>query len=369
MTPKVPENREFDRMSNQPVASAIYAERIRAVYSQMPVTLATMVMIAALTAAVLFPVSDPAWLLLWLASIALLTTVRFALWLAFRQRRYEREEASWWGIATFLGSLAAGAAWGVGAAWLFPLEPEHRLFLAFVIGGMCAGSVSVNSSHMASVLGFVLPATLPLALRFFLAGSTLDIASGAMIIIFASALSVAAQRFHRHFGEALASQLELEKATRELQSASERLQAEMAEHQSTEASLRQAQKMEAVGRLTAGIAHDFNNLLTAIGGSVDLLQAKLGPGGQFCRPPCDDQAGLGSRGTPHAPAPRLRAKADAQTPACRPEQARARHGSIAEHHGGHASPRAVRSRSRPLVGIRGSRPDRACHHEFGHQCG
>lgn len=59
---------------------------------------------------------------------------------------------------------------------------------------------------------------------------------------------------------------EIRKKQREVEKENKRIQDELI----------QAQKMEALGRLTGGVAHDFNNILTAISGYVELAMGQLG---------------------------------------------------------------------------------------------
>jgi two-component system cell cycle sensor histidine kinase/response regulator CckA len=58
----------------------------------------------------------------------------------------------------------------------------------------------------------------------------------------------------------------------------EGLAEDITQQRSLEDQVRQAQRLEAVGRLAGGVSHDFNNILTAITGFSDLLLEDLAPG-------------------------------------------------------------------------------------------
>ena len=63
--------------------------------------------------------------------------------------------------------------------------------------------------------------------------------------------------------------------THELLETNNRLQVAISQRERSEATLRQAQKLQVVGQLAGGLAHDFNNVLTVVGGTLDVLRHRL----------------------------------------------------------------------------------------------
>jgi len=64
----------------------------------------------------------------------------------------------------------------------------------------------------------------------------------------------------------------------QIDTATTQLAIEIAERERSESQLLQAQKMDALGKLTGGIAHDFNNLLTSIITGIDLINRSVEAG-------------------------------------------------------------------------------------------
>jgi PAS domain S-box-containing protein len=96
-------------------------------------------------------------------------------------------------------------------------------------------------------------------------------------LLASGALRDAEYRFVTHRGEPLdvllSSQVERDAQGRFLRALGGLV--DVTARRRAEEALRQAQKMEAVGRLTGGIAHDFNNLLAVVIGNLDLLRRRL----------------------------------------------------------------------------------------------
>ncbi len=258
----------------------IRAARLTAVFERLPVAL-TITLVSSIAATLVLVAGGTGWMAWgWLALLAGLTLLRAAVWLRFRQAGLGNARV--WEALALGGALASGLVWGMGAV-LLPGEPAGAIgwfglaVMVLLLAAMCAGAATVHGVHLPVAMAFVLPACLPLALALAARGDLHHLLMAAVVVLFAALVALAARRSVRQFGDTLRLQIELARRTRELDAANAALRAEIEDHRATGETLRQAQRMEAIGQLTGGIAHDFNNMLAVIGGNLQLI-GKRGEG-------------------------------------------------------------------------------------------
>ena len=174
------------------------AEQIRQLYSLTPAGLiANVTTSAILTFALWDRIAHPV-LIIWLLGVAAAALLRFLLYFLYGRAEVPVEKAAAWGHWFFASVTLSGIAWGSVGVFLFPSDSiAHQVLIAFVMGGMVAGASATLSVLRRVFFLYSVPVMLPVTVRFFILGEDIQIAMGAMILMYSMLMVMTSLRAYR----------------------------------------------------------------------------------------------------------------------------------------------------------------------------
>lgn len=199
-------------------------EQVRLVYDQLLTSQLIAVLNAVVFVAVQSLVIPAPVLVMWLAAVCVLALIRIAGGIAFRSEAPQAGQIGRWRFWAIVGATASGILWG-SAAWLLypPMNIAHQVFVAFILGGMVAGSVSTLAPVFPAFVAYAVLTLVPAAIRFPMQQDPVHYAMGWLILVFLVAVIVIARRSHEHMSDMLRLRIENAELTGELHATRERL--------------------------------------------------------------------------------------------------------------------------------------------------
>jgi signal transduction histidine kinase len=186
-------------------AQEVRVAQIRLLYQHTPSALIATLINAAIMVFVLWEQLPAVWLIGWFVAIALVVLGRFGLLrVYFSARPLAGAESRRWEHHYLFGVALNGVLWGIAGFFFFIGHSSvHQLFLAFVLAGMTAGSVTTLSAVRGAYLAFLAPALLPYGIQLVSHGGEVHLAMAAMLLLFISMMAIISTRLHRTVEESL----------------------------------------------------------------------------------------------------------------------------------------------------------------------
>jgi PAS domain S-box-containing protein len=148
------------------LTGAIERQRVEALYSRLPGSIASMLLGVAVTFALLMPTGDEDLLKIWAAYMLTTLALRGWIWHQFRTMDIDIAQLRGWEWGHALGMLLTGLGWATVCGALFPTEAHLQNYIWLMIIVVAYTGVVLAATSRLSFVLFVTPTLLPALWRF-----------------------------------------------------------------------------------------------------------------------------------------------------------------------------------------------------------
>jgi signal transduction histidine kinase/CheY-like chemotaxis protein len=150
----------------------IQSEQIRTLYSHSPPAFAGNLVVAVISAVVMWNYLPHDMLVTWASIIIVVTLVRIGLVWRFRRVAAKQDVVSLnWAQWFQIGTIISGCLWGsMGILFYETAEPITVVYTAFMLGGMSSAAVVALSPMRHMFMSFAAPTMLPFVVKSFIVG-------------------------------------------------------------------------------------------------------------------------------------------------------------------------------------------------------
>jgi len=196
------------------------AERVKLLFEFSPGGYALSAAVGAATAAFLWGEVRHDFLLVWIASVLLVSGGRYLLYLAYQRRTPSIERAADWERYFIVGSTLMGFAWAALPTFLFPAGSiELQLALTFIVAAMAMGGVGILGPSRLALSLFIAPMALAMVARLLLQGGAIFVGIAVVAIFYVALLVRMGSAFHNALAGTIRARFETEVLIEKLRTA------------------------------------------------------------------------------------------------------------------------------------------------------
>ena len=199
--------RDLPMASMQPTSSAssedlkqsLRVEQLRLIFDTQPFNIAASLVIAAIVAANLLPVTDSLRVLLWFGVMLVGNAVRAAIAIGWRRDPKRLYRTLYWWRYLSAASLIGGAGWGLGNFLLFPAQsPQQQMLLVFITCGISSAAAVSLAADRRIAWSFLIPCTLPLEWQLYTYSNGFGASLSAMGLVYLIFMSGVINSLHNN---------------------------------------------------------------------------------------------------------------------------------------------------------------------------